>query len=284
MKTQRLIHDEIVEFITLFPVGLTPSNLAKKLNLKRQTAKSILYRLVEKGKLKANYFGNKGFYGIVARSQNTEDGLGFKTEPKVQNFQLIYENCNLGDEFVYKEHYPSDENQIWNISIRYSKSNNLTILFSGEYGYDFGSIAVLTRHYLNNLNKKYGSDLDIHKLQITMVEEFNDFYKLGLSKNSMFFTDFEGSMLKIYDKGDRLRVEKRLTKRMPFDIIFQNLANPDVLKWGSAITEISNKQDELSKQLTQIAKNIDYYSKKKQVKKDDLDFKSADSLVKSDRK
>jgi len=136
----------------------------------------------------------------------------------------------------------------------------------------------------DNLNKKYGSDLDIHKLQITMVEEFNDFYKLGLSKNSMFFTDFEGSMLKIYDKGDRLRVEKRLTKRMPFDIIFQNLANPDVLKWGSAITEISNKQDEISKQLTQIEKNIDYYSKKKQVKKDDLDFKSADSLVKSDRK
>ncbi|MEI8364702.1 MAG: hypothetical protein WCF78_04595, partial [archaeon] len=256
MQIKRLNNDEIISFVSEFASGLTPSNLAKKLNLKPQTAKSILYRLSTEGKLKRDYLGNRGFYGISVGFQNTGDGIVWRTEPKVQNFELIYENCGIGEEFYQQRHYPSDENPIWNILVRSSKTGNLTVLFSGEFGYDFSSVAVLSRNCIDEINTKYGCTIDINKLQITRIETFNDFYKLGLSKNSMFFTDFEGTMLKIYDKGDRLRVEKRLTKRMPLDAIFQNLANPDILKYSSQVTDLSLKFDEMSKQVNRCMKSM----------------------------
>ena len=263
METKRPADEEIINFVSSFEVGITPKVLGYKLNISHSTAKTILYRLSQKGLLKANFRDNRGFYGVDSRIQNIGDGLVWRTEPKVQNFELIYENCNIGEEFCYQEHFPSEDNPIWNIRIRFSKSGNLTILFTGEFGFDFISVIVLSRHYLDEINKKYSCNLEISKLQITRVEEFNDFYKLGLSKNSMFFTDLEGSMLKIYDKGDRLRVEKRLTKRMPLDAIFQNLANPDILKHSSAIIDISDKIDELSKQFSRFMKNQEYYRKDK---------------------
>jgi len=276
MKSNRQSNEEIINFISEFKSGLTPSNLARKLNLKLSTSKSILARLTEKGKLKKNYLGNRGFYGVSDGFQETGHGLAWRTEPKVQNFELIYENCGIKEEFNLQRHYPSDDNPIWDMRIRSSKSGNLTILFSGEFGYDFSSIAILSRNCIDEINTKYNCFLDITKLQITRVETFNDFYKLGLSKNSMFFTDFEGTMLKIYDKEDRLRVEKRLIKRMPLDAIFQNLANPDILKYSSQVTELSLKFDEMSKRVYGYMKNMRYH-----YNRGDISFKPANTYKKN---
>lgn len=265
MKTQRPADEEIIKFVSSFDVGITPKVLAYKLNISHSTAKTILYRLAQKGLLKANFRGNRGFYGVNSEFQESEHGITYRTELKIQNFQLIYENCNVGQEYHLIEGFPSNDKPLWKVQINISKSNNLTILFSGEFGFDLSAVFILTKKYLTEINKKYDCDLDINKLQITNIELFNDFYKIGLSKNSFYFSDLDGLLVKVYGKKDRTRIEKRISKRLPLTTLLGNISKTDILKVSSGLTEISENQKEILKQMERFMKNQEYYNRKREI-------------------
>lgn len=262
MKTKRPTDEEIIKFVSSFDVGITPKVLAHKLNISHSTAKTILFRLAQSGKLKSNFCGNRGFYGVDSLVSNKVDGLIYRTEPKIQNFQLIYRNCNIGQEYDLIEYFPSNGNPKWKVKINISKSNNLTILFSGEFGFDLSSVIILSKKYIDDINTKFESNLDIDKLEVTNIEIFNDFYKVGLSKNSFYFSDLKGLMIKVYDKKEKLRIEKRIIQRMPLTALLENISNPDILKWGSVLSSIFNNQQEMFKQIERLMKNQEYYNKK----------------------
>jgi len=258
MKSNRQSNEDIINFISEFESGLTPSNLAKKLDLKLSTSKSILARLTEKGKLKKNYLGNRGFYGVSDGFQETGHGLAWRTEPKIQNFIVFCERCGITEELKIEEHYPSG-NPKWHTSIRVAKEGNLTISFTGEFGFDLSAVVILIEKYYTELNNKYSLHLTPNILIIKNIEVFNDFFKLGLSPTCTYFSDLQSAMFKVYDKGDRTRVEKRTSKKIPLEFIFQNLANPDILKYSSQVTELSLKFDEMSKRVYGYMKNMRYH-------------------------
>lgn len=262
MKRNTPNNEEIVCFVSDFEAGITPKVLAHKLNISHPTAKTILYRLAQKGLLKANFKGNRGFYGCNFIASNKGDGVCYRTEPKIQNFQLIYKNCNINQEYCSEEEFPSNDNPIWKIRVNIFKSNNLTISFSGEFGFDLSSIIILSKKYIDEVNTKFGCNLDIDKLEITNIEIFNDFYKIGLSKNSFYFSDLKGLMIKIYDKKGKVRVEKRISKRLPLTTLLENISNTDMLRVVSGVNEISENQKELFRQIERLIKNQEYYKRR----------------------
>ncbi|MCK9544968.1 MAG: winged helix-turn-helix domain-containing protein [Novosphingobium sp.] len=265
MKTKRPTDEQIIEFVSSFDVGITPKVLAHKLNISHSTVKTILFRLAQSGKIKANFLGNRGFYGVDSLVSNKGDGMVYRTEPKIQNFQLIYRNCNIGQEYNLIEPFPSSDNPIWKVKINISKSNNLTILFSGEFGFDLSSVIILSKKYIDDINAKFNSDLDIDKLEVTNIEIFNDFYKVGLSRNSFYFSDLKGLMMKIYDKKGKLRVEKRISQRFPLTTLLDNISNTDIFRLFSVLSDISGNQQEIFKQIERLMKNQEYYNKKREL-------------------
>ncbi len=237
--------------------GITPITLSKILNIKHSTARTKLLRLSEKGILISNYKEINGLYGYNYLSQKGEHDNAFITTPRIQNFRLIVENISKDvPSFSIEENIPNVNNCLWTIRINLSKSNNLTFFFSGEYGFDISSVLMYSKKYIDNINKKYNINILFSDVSISNMELFSDFYKLGVSEKSIFLSDLQNYIYKIYSKKGRLRKEERVSTKLPFEFLFSPLSNPDIKKYlyitntnTKKINELSDKFDNLSKSI-----------------------------------
>lgn len=243
--------------------GVTAIQLVKYYGLNHSTARSRLRSLSKSGMLFPDKDNVRGLYGYNYMSEISEHDEVFKTSPRIQNFRLIVENLGKPIEPYYKEYnIPDEEHKFWTIRVNISKSNNLTIFFSGEHGFDLSAVFMYSKHYIDQINELFNLDITYSNVKICNMEIFNDFYKLGLSNgSSLYLSDLSGYMEKIYFKGYGTRFEKKINVKLPFEFLFSAVSNPDIKKYLFITHQNTKKIDEfkqiLSDGLKQINRKVD---------------------------
>jgi hypothetical protein len=259
--SNKISDEELINYVSSFEAGITPKSASFKLGFKHSYIKNRFYRLGQKGLLIYNYLGSKGYYGVNSEHQKTGHGLAFRTEPRIQNFILFYENCDVSEVYNIKHGYPIKD-PCYFVREKISKQGNLTIHFSGEYGFDISSVVILSEHFISYLCKKYDVTLDLKKVMISNIEIFNDFYKIGLSPTSFTLYDLQGSIKKIYSNVSKIRCEDRFTPKISLDTFFQEMSNPINIKYHNQITNLSDRIHSIEQLMKSFISTQQHFNKK----------------------
>jgi len=217
--------------------GVTAIQLTKLFGINPSTARSRLNSMAKSGILIPKKDNVNGLYGYNYMSEISEHDEVFKTSQRIQNFRLIVENLDK-----------KIEHKFWTIRVNISKSNNLTIFFSGAPGFDLSSVFMYSKHYIDQINELFDLHITYSDVKICQIEILTDFYKLGLSNcSSLYLSDLSGYMEKIYSKDYGVRVEKRITTRLPFEFLFSAMSNPDIKKYLFITHQNTKKIEELQR-------------------------------------
>lgn len=252
------ITDEQIVDLAKSQKGVTAVQLTKLTGINPSTARSRLSSMAKNGLLIPNKDNIRGLYGYNYMSEISEYDEVFKTSPRIQNFRLIVENIDKSIAPYYKEYnIPDEEHKFWTIRVNISKSNNLTIFFSGASGFDLSAVFMYSKHYIDQINELFNLHITYSDVKISNIEILIDFYKLGLSNcSSLYLSDLAGHMKKIYVKDYGTRVETRITTRLPFEFLFSAMSNPDIKKYLFITHQNTKKIEELQKVISNGFKQI----------------------------
>lgn len=225
-------------------------------NFNTSTVKSRLYRLVTKKLLISNFNKIRGNFGVNLEFQKEIHGLKFETEPKIQNFIISCKNCGISEKINIIQEYPRGCVPQWKKQIMVGEKGNLTIILSGELGFDISSVVILTEEIYLSLNEKYNISLTPEILLITNIEKFNDFYGLRFATpKSVCFSDLLVAY-KIYNKNNRVRCEIRANPYLSLGLMYKNIDQLNhFLAQSNQLNSMQEDIKELQKMINSLLSN-----------------------------
>lgn len=259
MPKQDSLKERILSIALEKEEGVFPHQLAKIFGIKESTIRSSLSRLSKEGKLTQNFGGVFGCYGLNALLQKKPDGMQL---PKLQNICAVCKlNKNI-DSLNELENLVEGAEGIWTMrTIIGAKSGKVTIRLSGAYGFELPFVFFLLDRKTKELNQRFDLSLKHSDFILKNVEAFNDYYKIGISPNSINLSDFHSTIIKFYNKGNRLRVERRTSISFPLELLLQGFSDPAVLNFAKLNAESWAKLPQLSRELNSGFKSANYFLK-----------------------
>lgn len=190
--------EKIINCLVKHPEGLQPKQIALKTRLNKSTVKAYLKILFNEGYVKT---ASGWYYPDIKPTHSVEKPI------KIHNINLLINN------FESEKKYEDKSVEIGNVKIlvRFGQKNKrITGVISGEPPLNYREFCFAVEKFKSIIYSVIGSYPLSEDITISSCEFNTDYDMLRLEGlKAVTLTTFEGNLLKIYDKQDKVRFEAR---------------------------------------------------------------------------
>jgi hypothetical protein len=260
MQENNSLKQKILDILEDDDTGINPTRMAQILGQNKNTVRTAMNRMAKDGLLLNKFRGLNGYYGPSPLFQKKEHGI---PNIRAQNIHFVIKcDKTIGKSFEEIEYHPNKDNPLFKVKTFLAKTtNNVSICFSSSIGFGLDAIILAFYYKVSSLNQRFGFSLDINDFELKNIELFNDFFGFGISKNQLFFSDLNTTLLKIYSKKGKTRTELRSSVPVPFEIFLKIINNEPIYIFANQNKLILERLESIEKNFGCGTKQSAYFSK-----------------------